>query len=66
MRAQEPWRHEGTGAVEGTLGQKALRFPYQRGGDPRVEAQEAHVRLHATVDHQMALPSGLPNQLTVD
>lgn len=52
--------------MEGTLGQKALRFPYQGGGDPRVEAQEAHVRLHATVDHQMTLPAGFPYQLTVD
>lgn len=52
--------------MENTAGQKVLRFPYQGGGDPRVEAQQAYVRFHAAVDHQMALPAGLPYQLAVD
>lgn len=59
-------RHEGLGAMENTAGQKVLMFPYQGGGNPRVEAQQAHVRFHAAVDHQMVLPAGLPYQLAVD
>lgn len=58
--------HECTGSTENTAGQKVLTFPYQGGGNPRVEAQQAHVRFHAAVDHQMALPTGLPYQLAVD
>lgn len=52
--------------MENTVGQKVLTFPYQGGRNPRVEAQQAYVRLHAAVDHQMALPAGLPYQLVVD
>lgn len=40
--------------------------PYQGGRDPRVEAQQAHVMLHATVHHQPAPPSRPPHQLPVD
>lgn len=48
------------------VGQKVLRLSYQGGRNPRVEAQEAHVGFHAAVHHQVVLPTGLPDQLTVD
>lgn len=32
-------RQESKGAMESTVEQKVLRFPYQGGGNPRVEAQ---------------------------
>lgn len=40
--------------------------PYQGCGDPGVQAQQAHVALHAAVHHQPGLPSGLPHELPVD
>lgn len=55
--AREPRGHEG---VPGWAG------AYQGGGDPGVEAQQAHVPLHAAVHDQPVLASGLPHQLPVD
>lgn len=40
--------------------------PYQGGGDPGVETQQAHVLLHGAVYHQPQFPSDLPHQLPVD
>lgn len=54
------------GAIESSAGQQVLRYPYQGGRNPRVEAQKTHVMLHAAVNHQMVLPAGLPYQLPVD
>lgn len=42
------------------------RGPYQGGGDPGVEAQQAHVPLHAAVHHQPALPADSAHQLLAD
>lgn len=55
---------EGWGS--GLQGQDGRGGPYQGGRDPRVEAQQAHVLLHAAVHHQPSLPIHLPYQLPVD
>lgn len=44
----------------------AREGPYQGGGDPGVETQQAHVLLHGAVYHQPQFPSDLPHQLPVD
>lgn len=54
----------GRGARVGRAGRPA--GSYQGGGDAWVEAQQAHVVLHAAGYHQPALPARPPHQLPVD
>lgn len=54
----------GRGARVGRAGGPA--GSYQGGGDAWVEAQQAHVVLHAAGYHQPALPACPPHQLPVD